>query len=155
MLGTCSAVVRLQSRVTSSGATVRCVCFLFVLLLLIVFLFCFIKFLFIYVFIFYFLSLACLFCLFLFCGCCCCCLCVCVCVCVYTFKFIYIFPSLFILCEVFISLRVGLGLFFCWSETEISYFGVVYKNFWAWVWNGLKLTNYLLFCTFNMYIFFE
>ena len=139
MLGTCSTVVRLQSRVTSSGATVRCVCFLFVLLLLIVFLFCFIKFLFIYVFIFYFLSLACLFCLFLFCGCCCCCLCVCVCVCVcvYTFKFIYIFPSLFILCEVFISLRVGLGLFFCWSETEISYFGVVYKNFWAWVWNGL------------------
>ena len=52
-----------------------------------------------------------------------------VCVCVCTFKFIFIFPSLFILCAVFISLLVRLGLFFHWSETRISYFGVVYKNF--------------------------
>ena len=51
------------------------------------------------------------------------------CVCVCTFKFIFIFPSLFILCAVFISLLVRLGLFFHWSETRISYFGVVYKNF--------------------------
>ena len=54
---------------------------------------------------------------------------VCVCVCVCTFKFIFIFPSFFILCAVFISLRVRLGLFFHWSETRISYFGVVYKKF--------------------------
>ena len=53
----------------------------------------------------------------------------CVCVCVCTFKFIFIFPSLFILCAVFISLLVRLGLFFHWSETRISHFGVVYKNF--------------------------
>ena len=86
---------------------------------------------------FTFLLIACLFCLFLFCGCsfffywpfcCCCCWCVCVCVCVCTFKFIFIFPF-FILCAVFISLRVRLGLFFHWSETRISYFGVVYKKF--------------------------
>ena len=57
------------------------------------------------------------------------CVCVCVCVCACAFKFIFIFPSLFILCAVFISLRVGLGLFFRWSETKISYCGVVYKKF--------------------------
>ena len=51
-----------------------------------------------------------------------------VCVCLCTFKFIFIFPSFFILCAVFISLRVRLGLFFHWSETRISYFGVVYKK---------------------------
>ena len=50
-----------------------------------------------------------------------CCLCVC------AFKLIFFFASLFILCAVFISLRVGLGLIFRWSETKISYFGVVYK----------------------------
>ena len=50
------------------------------------------------------------------------------CVCVCTFKFIFIFPSLFILCAVFISLWVGLGLFFRWLETKISYFEVVYKK---------------------------
>ena len=36
-------------------------------------------------------------------------------------------PYLFILCAVFISLRVGLGLIFRSSEIKISYFGVVYK----------------------------
>ena len=49
-----------------------------------------------------------------------CCLCVC------AFKLIF-FLSLFILCAVFISLQVGLGLIFRWSEIKISYFGVVYK----------------------------
>ena len=49
-----------------------------------------------------------------------------VCVLLRFFLFLF-FPSLFILCAVFISLRVGLGLIFCWSETKISYFGVVYK----------------------------
>ena len=61
--------VRLQSRVTSSDATVKswmCVCFLFFLLLLIVFLFYFIKFLFIYLCIYFFLSLHCLFVLLVF-----------------------------------------------------------------------------------------
>ena len=43
------------------------------------------------------------------------------------FKFIFFSPSLFILRSVFISLRVGLGLIFRWSEIKISYFGVVYK----------------------------
>ena len=52
----------------------------------------------------------------------------CVYVCVCAFKFILIFPSLFILCAVFISLWVGLGLFFRWLETKISYFEVVYKK---------------------------
>ena len=58
----CNTLVRLQSRVTSSGATVKSGWFF--LLLLIFFLFCFI-----YLFIYYFLSFACLFCLFLFRGC--------------------------------------------------------------------------------------
>ena len=49
-----------------------------------------------------------------------------VCVCV-LLSWSFFFASLFILCAVFISLRVGLGLIFCWSETKISYFGVVYK----------------------------
>ena len=48
-------------------------------------------------------------------------------VCVCAFKVFLFFPSLFILCAVFISLRVGLGLIFCWSEIKIPYFGVVYK----------------------------
>ena len=57
------------------------------------------------------------------------CVCVCVCVCVYvcTLFSLSFFPSLFILCAVLISLQVGLGLIFCWSETKISYFGVVYE----------------------------
>ena len=41
--------------------------------------------------------------------------------------FVGLFFSLFILCAVFISLRVGLGLILRWSENKISYFGVVYK----------------------------
>ena len=36
-------------------------------------------------------------------------------------------PSLLILCAGFISLLVGLGLIFRWSETKISYFGVIYN----------------------------
>ena len=51
-----------------------------------------------------------------------------VCVCFYVdFFFSFFFYSFFILCAVFISLRVGLGLIFRWSEIKISYFGVVYK----------------------------
>ena len=51
-----------------------------------------------------------------------------VCVCVRALLSLSIcFPSLFMLCAVFISLQVGLGLIFRWSETKIFYFGVVYK----------------------------
>ena len=53
-------------------------------------------------------------------------LCVCVCVCV-LLSLSFFFPSLFILCAVFILLQVGLGLIFHWLETKISYFGDVYK----------------------------
>ena len=51
------------------------------------------------------------------------------CLCMGAFKLIFYFfcPSLFILCAAFISLQVGLGLIFRWSEIRISYFGVVYK----------------------------
>ena len=68
--------------------------------------------------------------------CVCVCVCVCgwvggwvrVCVCVRALLSLSIcFPSLFMLCAVFISLQVGLGLIFRWSETKIFYFGVVYK----------------------------
>ena len=94
-----------------------------------------------------------------FCCCCCCWLSsfsvffsgVCVCVCVHAFKFIFYFPSLFILCAVFISLRVGLGLIFCWSETKISYFGVVYK--FLSVGMELVVIKNLLFCIFNNIFF--
>ena len=51
-------------------------------------------------------------------------LCVCVCV---LLSLSFFFPSLFILCAVFILLPVGLGLIFHWLETKISYFGDVYK----------------------------
>ena len=53
---------------------------------------------------------------------------VCVCVCVCVLLSLSSFPpSLFILCAGFISLLVGLGLIFRWSETKISYFGVIYN----------------------------
>ena len=116
----CNTRVRLQSRVTSSGATVKSGWFF--LLLLILFLFCFIY-LFIYLFIYYFLSFTCLFCLFLFCGCWFCSYFLLtyffVCVCVLLSWFLFFFPSLFILRAVFISMQVGLGLIFRWLEIKI------------------------------------
>ena len=90
----------------------------FFLLLLIFFLFYFIKFLFYFIFLIFFLF-------FIFYWSICC-----LCVCAFAFKLIFIFcffPALCILCAVFISLRVGLGLIFCWSEIKTSYFGVVYN----------------------------
>ena len=95
------------------------------------FLFYFINFLFIYLCIYFLLSLLCLFVLLVFVlwlltlflffiG-------LFVCACVRAFKFIFFFPSFIILRAVFTSLRVGLGLIFCWSEIKIFYFGVVYK----------------------------
>ena len=105
MLGTCNTCIRLQSRVTSSGATVNSWM--------------------IYLFIFSFLSFVCLFCLFLFvavdsvfifCWPIFCCV-------VLSLSFLF----LFILSAVFISLWVGLDLNFCWSENKISYFGAAYK----------------------------
>ena len=59
--------------------------------------------------------------------CVCVCVCVCVCACVCVLLSLSFFPPLFILCAVFISLQVGLGLILDWSETKISYFGVVNK----------------------------
>ena len=85
-----------------------------------------------YLVIYFFLSLLCLF---LFCGLC-------------AFKFhLFIFLS-----AVFISLSLGLGLIFSWSENKISYFGVVYK-FLSVGMELAKLKNYLLFCIFNIYIY--
>ena len=84
-----------------------------------------------YLIIYFFHSLLCLF---LFCGLC-------------AFKFhLFIFLS-----AVFISLSLGLGLIFSWSENKISYFGVVYK-FLSVGMELAKLKNYLLFCIFNIYI---
>ena len=74
----------------------------------------------IYVFIFYFLSFVAVdFVLIFYWPICCLCVC--------AFKLIFFFASLFILCAVFISLRVGLGLIFRWLEIKISCFGIVYK----------------------------
>ena len=130
----CKAI---QSRVTSSGATDKswmCVCFfiyIFFILLLLFFYFILLNFylfiyLFNYVFILHFLSFAC-FCFvavdfFIFYWPICVCVCVCVLLSLSSFP-----PSLFILCAGFISLLVGLGLIFRWSETKISYFGVIYN----------------------------
>ena len=116
--------------------------------IVIIFLFYFIKFLFIYlfiyVFIFYFPSFVAVDFVFIFYWPICC-LCVC------AFKLIFFFASLFILCAVFISLRVGLGLIFRWSEIKISYFGVVYK--FLSVGMELVVIKNLLFCIFNNIFF--
>ena len=130
----CKAI---QSRVTSSGATDKswmCVCFfiyIFFILLLLFFYFILLNF---YLFIYLIMYLFCIFSpllvfvlwllIFLFfIG-----LFVCVCVCVCVLLSLSSFPpSLFILCAGFISLLVGLGLIFRWSETKISYFGVIYN----------------------------
>ena len=99
----------------------------FFLLLLIFFLFYFIKILFIYLCIYLFFTFSPLL----------------VCFCFVAIDFVFngllfvcacallswslFFPSLFILWAVFISLRVGLGLTFCWLKIKIFYIGVVYK----------------------------
>ena len=143
MLGASSTCVTLQSRVTSSGATVKSWMWFFLLLLLFVY-FLFIKFLFFYLimylfctfsplpvcfacfcfvavdFFYFLLAYLCMF------VCVSVCVCECVCLCVLLSLSFFFFP-LFFLCAVFISLRVGLGLILRWSETKISYFGVVYK----------------------------
>ena len=44
------------------------------------------------------------------------------------FKFVFLLLLFFfILSAIFISLWVGLGLIFCWSENKICYFAVVCK----------------------------
>ena len=139
MLGTCNTCVRLyspESQVLVPQIRVGCVCFfiyIFFILLLLFFYFILLNFylfiyLFNYVFILHFLSFAC-FCFvavdfFIFYWPICVCVCVCVCVLLSLSSFP---PSLFILCAGFISLLVGLGLIFRWSETKISYFGVIYN----------------------------
>ena len=110
---------RLQSRVTSSGATVNTWMNFF---LFIFFFFCF-YFIFVYLFIFSFLSFVCLFCLFV----------------SWLFILFLFFIGLFCCCVLlslsffsfsqgdFISLSVGLGLIFRWLENKICYLGAVYK----------------------------
>ena len=139
---------RPQSRVNSSGATINswmnfclfiCLLFLF---------FYFILFLCIYLFIFSFLPFACFFCLFV----------------LWLLILFLIFIGLFCSCVLlslsffpfwhgdFISLWVGLGLIFRWSENKISYLGAVYKFLNV----GMDLAvlkNYYLFCIFNIQIY--
>ena len=111
---------RLQSRVTSSGATVNTWMNFFLFIYL--FFFVFILFLCIYLFIFSFLSFVC-FCLFV----------------SWLFILFLFFIGLFCCCVLlslsffsfsqgdFISLWVGLGLIFRWLENKICYLGAVYK----------------------------
>ena len=114
---------RPQSRVTSSGSTVNSWMNFFLFIYFFCLFFYLILFLCIYLFIFSFLSFACLFCffvlwlliLFLFCiGI----FCSCVLLSLSFFSFWH---------GDFISLWMGLGLMFRWSESKISYLGVVYK----------------------------
>ena len=69
----------------------------------------------------------------------------------FCFLLLVFFSSLFILRAVFISLWVGLGLIFRWSESKISYFGIVYKFLIA----GMELAviKEFLFRIFNIYIY--
>ena len=130
MLGTCNTCVRLQSRVTSSGATVNSWMIFIYLFIYFHFILFLCIYLLLYLFIFSFLSFVCLFCLFLFCGCWFCFYFLLVYFLLCAFKFVFFFfsfPSLFILRSVFILLCVGLGLIFRCLENKISYLGVVYK----------------------------
>ena len=133
MLGTCNTCVRLQSRVTSSGATVNSwMNFLFIYLF---YLFFFSLFYFIFMCLFTYLCIA----LFPFSP-------LFVCFAAVDFVFICYWPNFFVVVVVvffvccffchagFISLWVG--LIFCWLENNISYLGDVYK-FLSRVWNWL------------------
>ena len=126
MLGACNTCVRLQCRVTTSGATVNSwmISLFFLIYLFYSFFFYFIfMYLFTLLFIFSFLSFACLFCLVLFCGC------------WFCFYFLLVYFLLcafkFVLFFFFMTRRfhfmVGLGLIFRWLENKISYLGVIYK----------------------------
>ena len=120
-IGACNTCVRLQSRVTSSGTTVNSWMIFFIVIIF----FYFIKFLFIYLFFPFSPLLVCF-----------------ACFCFVAVYYVLIFywpiflcvllslsspPSFFILRAGFISLLVGLGLIFHWSEIKISHFGVVYN----------------------------
>ena len=116
VLGTCNTCIRLQSRVTSSSATVNSWMIFFVFTYLIF------LFLFIYLFIFSFLSFAC------FC---------------FVVDFVFIFHWHIFCCVLLSSSFFPLFVYFMcsfhfivggvrfkefhWSENKISYFGVVYK----------------------------
>ena len=68
--------------------------------------------------------------------------------CDFKFVFFLFFFSLFILGTIFISLWVGLGLIFCWSENKICYFAVV----WKYLRVGMELAVIKeLFTTLSMY----
>ena len=138
---------RPQSRVNSSGATINSWMKFFFIYLFAFFVFLFL-FVCIYLFIFSFLPVACFFGLF-----------------VLWLLILYLFfIGLFCSCVLlrlsffpfwhrdFISLWVGLGLIFRWSENKISYLGAVYKFLNV----GMDLAvlkNYYLFCIFNIQIY--
>ena len=138
---------RPQSRVNSSGATINSWMKFFFIYLFAFFVFLFL-FVCIYLFIFSFLPFACFFGLF-----------------VLWLLILYLFfIGLFCSCVLlrlsffpfwhrdFISLWVGLGLIFRWSENKISYLGAVYKFLNV----GMDLAvlkNYYLFCIFNIQIY--
>ena len=141
MLGACNTCVRLQSRFTSSGwmdwLIVGWFFYLFTYLFIDLFIHLFTylltySFFSLFSLLFFFSLFVCLLCLLLFCGCWLCFYFLLVyflffvVVCFYVF-FFFFFCSLFILSAVLISLSVGLGLIFRWSENKTSYFGVVYK----------------------------
>ena len=149
MLGACNTCVRLQSRATSSGATVNSwMNFLFVYLFIYFLILFLCIYLVIYLFILSFLSLfffACFFLwllnlflfvidLFL------------LLLLLWAFKFVIFFWH-----AGFISLWVGLGLIFHWSENKIFYLGAGYK--FLRVGMELAVKNQLLFCTLNIYIY--
>ena len=128
MLGACNTWVRLQSRITSSGTTVKS--FLFFFIAINFFFFC-IKFLFIHLFIYLFIYLFMqlfftfsplwLLILFLF-------FIGLFVVCVCGFKLIFFFIIIPPLCLFYLQFSFHCGWGFRWSEIKISYFGVVYKH---------------------------
>ena len=149
MLGACNTCVRLQSRATSSGATVNSwMNFLFICLFIYFLILFLCIYLVIYLFILSFLSLFFLlgfflwllnlflfvidlFLLLLL---------------LWAFKFVIFFWH-----AGFISLWVGLGLIFHWSENKIFYLGAGYK--FLRVGMELAVKNQLLFCILNIYIY--
>ena len=151
MLGACNTCVRLQSRATSSGATVNSwMNFLFICLFIYLFFNFIFMYLFSYLFIYFVLSLLVFFCLFFFCGCWICfyllLTCFCCCCCCELLSLLFFFWH-----AGFISLWVGLGLIFHWSENKIFYLGAGYK--FLRVGMELAVKNQLLFCILNIYIY--
>ena len=151
MLGACNTCVRLQSRATSSGATVNSwMNFLFIWIFIYLFFNFIFMYLFSYLFIYFVLSLLVFFLLVFF---------------LWLLNLFLFVIDLFLLLLLlwafkfviffwhagFISLWVGLGLIFHWSENKIFYLGAGYK--FLRVGMELAVKNQLLFCILNIYIY--